>query len=95
MSHYRYVIIQTYKRTGGGSSKSVRARPIEGQGLDTSMNVECSSPMRKNNPMGTLFLLQAKVTNREGGPSFLYAPPKAPFKIVTEEEATEFLSKNK
>jgi len=57
MSYYRKVIIQTYKRTGGGSSKSVRARPIDGQGLDISMNAECSSPMRKNNPIGPLFFI--------------------------------------
>ena len=95
MSHYRKVIIQTYKRSGGGSSKSVRARPIDGQGLNTSMNVECSSPMRKNNPIGTLFLLEAKVTNRENGPPFLYAHFETPYKIISEQEAKEFLSKNK
>lgn len=92
MSHYRNVIIKTFKASGGGSNKSVRASPIEGQGLDTSMKVECSSSMRKNNPIGSLFLLQAKVTDKEGTP-FLYAHYNTPYKIITEQEAKEYLSK--
>jgi hypothetical protein len=87
---YRDVIIQTYHNTGGGSSKSIRARPIAGQGLDTAMNVECSASMRKNHSVGTLFLLQAMETHREGTP-FLYAHFNTPFKILTQEEATKIL----
>ena len=93
MSYYRKVIIKTYRATGGGSNKSVRARPIDGQGFDTSMKVECSSSMRKNNPLGTLFLLDAKITNREGGTPFLYVHYNAPYKVISEKEAEEFLSK--
>jgi len=47
MNQYRDVIIETFRNIGGGSSKSIRARPIAGQSLDTSMKVECSSSMRK------------------------------------------------
>jgi hypothetical protein len=92
MSHYRNVVIKTFKATGGGSSKSVRASPIDGQGLDTSMKVECSSSMRKHNPVGSLFLLQAKVINKEGT-DFLYAHYDTPYKVITEQDANEFLSK--
>lgn len=88
---YHKVIIETYLNTGGGSSKSIRARPIAGQGFDTAMNVECSSSMRKNNPVGTLFLLNAMETNREGGTPFLYAHFSAPFTILTQEESIKFL----
>ena len=93
MSHYQDIIIETFRNTGGGSSKSIRARPVAGQGLDTSMKVECSSSMRKNHPVGTLFLLQAKVTNREGGTPFLYAHFDTPYKVITSNEANEFLNK--
>jgi hypothetical protein len=93
MSHYKKVIIQTFRASGGGSNKSVRARAIEGQGLDTTMKVACSSPMRKNNPVGSLFLLDAKVTNKEGGTPFLYAHYDSPYKIISEHEAKELLSK--
>jgi len=93
MSHYRKVIIETFRSSGGGSSKSVRARPIDGQGLDTSMKVSCSSSMRKSEPVGTLFLLDAKVTDREGGTPYLYSPYNSPYKIMSDQEVKEFLSK--
>jgi hypothetical protein len=85
------VVIETYRNTSGGSSKSVRARPISGQGLDTSMNVECSSKMRKSHPVGTRFLLSAKITNREDGPDFLYSHFNSPYKVVTNEEVEDFI----
>ena len=87
MSHYRNVVIETYRNIHGASSKSIRARPLPGQGLDTSMNVECSSKMREGHPVGTKFLLQAKVTNREGGPPFLYAHFNSAYRVVSSEEA--------
>lgn len=94
MSHYRTVVIETYQNIHGGSSKSIRARPLPGQGLDTSMNVECSSKMRKAHPVGTKFLLQAKVTDREGGSPFLYAHYNTPYRVVSDEEANEFIGNN-
>ena len=94
MSHYRNVVIETYRNIYGGSSKSIRARPLPGQGLDTTMNVECSSKMRKGHVVGTKFLLQAKVTDRKGGTSFLYAHYDSPYRVVNEEEAREFIDKS-
>ena len=73
MSHYQDVIVETYLGRKTSSSGGVRARPVEGQGFDISMNVECSSKMRKSQPVGTKFLIKAKVTNKEGGPDFLYS----------------------
>ena len=94
MSYYRDVIIETYYNTGGGSSKSLRARPIYGQELDVSMNVECSSKMRKNHPVGTKFILSAKITDREGGPPFLYSHFNTPYKVLSDNEANEHIEKN-
>jgi len=91
MTHYRKVIIETYKSIGDGSNKSVRARPISGQGLDISMKVECSSKMRKSHPIGTLFLLEAKITDREGGMPFLYAHYNSSYKVVSQDEVVQFL----
>ena len=92
MSHYLQVIIETYHHAGGGSSKKVRARPVGGQGLDTSMNVECSSKMRKNYPVGTKFLIEAKLTNREGGSDFLYSHYNSPYEVVTDAQAQAFIA---
>lgn len=94
MSYYRYVVIETYRNIHGGSSKSVRARPLAGQGLDTTMNVECSSKMRTGHPIGTKFLLQAKITDREGGEPFLYAHYNTPYRVINDGESKKFIEKN-
>lgn len=91
MSSYRDLIIETYINKNGGSSKSVRARPMAGQNFDTSMNVECSSKMRNSYPVGTRFLIKAKVTEREGGKPFLYAHYNAPYKVVDVNEIKDFV----
>ncbi|WP_265089799.1 MULTISPECIES: hypothetical protein [Psychrobacter] len=38
--------------------------------------------MRKSYPVGTKFLLQAKVTEKEGGKPFLYAHYDAEYKVI-------------
>ncbi len=91
MSHYQDYIIQTHKRVGGASSKSVRANPIDGQGLNTSMKVSCSNKMRSDNPIGSYIKVQAKLTSREGSPPFLYAHPSSSYEIISEEAAIEFV----
>lgn len=93
MSHYRDVVIETYQNNHEASSKRIRARPLRGQGLDPSMNVECSSKMRKNHPVGTKFILQAKVTDREGGSPFLYAHFNSSYRVVSDQEAKDFIDK--
>lgn len=94
MSHYRNIIIETYKNLSGGSSQSIRARPLADQGFDTSMNVECSSSMRKSHKVGTRFLISAKPTNREGGPEFLYSHFNSPYQVLSDKEAEEYIEKN-
>lgn len=95
MSHYREVVIETFKNRGEASGSSVRARPVSGQGLDSGMKVECSSKMRKGHPVGTKFLLQAKFANREGGPSFLYAHYNSPYRVLSDSEAAQFIDGTK
>lgn len=91
MSNYRTVVIETYIGRGTTSSEGIRARPLPGQKLDTSMNVECSSKMRTGHPVGTMFLIQAKVTSKEGGTPFLYSHYNQSYKIITAEEANKFI----
>ena len=91
MNHYQQVVIKTHKRVGGGSSKSIRANPIDGQNLDTSMKVSCSASMRNNHPIGSYIRLEAKINTREDGPAFLYSPPNASYEILTEQEALDFI----
>lgn len=92
MSNYRDVIIETYQSTSRGSRSLTRARPAGGQGLDTAMNVECSSKMRKAHPAGTRFLVQAKLTSRDGGTPFLYVHYNAPYRVLDDTEADELIA---
>jgi hypothetical protein len=87
MGHYQRVAIETFRNAGESSSKSLRARPLDGQGFSTGMRVECSTKMRDAYPVGTVFLVQAQVTDREGGPSFLYTHFSWPFQVVSRVEA--------
>lgn len=84
MSHYQQVKVETYLGMNTTSSGGVRVRPIEGQGFSESMNVSCSTEMRKLHPVGTKFLIEAKVTNREGGPDFLYSPPSYGYTVLPD-----------
>lgn len=94
MSNYKKVVIETYRNTQGGSSKSIRARPVPGQGYDSSMNVECSSGMRKSHPVGRRFLIEAKLTDREGGTPFLYSHYNMPYVVLSDAEAKAYIHKN-
>ena len=91
--NYRHYVVRSYRHTGGGSSKSIRARPVAGQGVDSAMKVECSSSMRKSHPVGTYFKIWAKVTDREGGPPFLYTNFDWAYTVLTEDEALAFITK--
>jgi len=88
---YRDVVIETYRNQGEASSSAIRARPIAGQGLSTSMKVECSSKMRDTHPPGTLFRVRAKVISREGGPDFLYTNHAWKYQVISRDEANALL----
>lgn len=89
---YREVLIQTYPFSGGGSRNWVRARPLAGQGFDTGINVECSTGMRMSHPVGTIFKIRAKITDREGGGMFLYTSHNWKYEILSPDEAKVWLA---
>lgn len=89
---YSSFVVETYQAIGEQSSKSLRARPLPGQGVDTDMKVECSSKMRDSQPAGTLFHIHAKITDREGGPDFLYTSFRWPYEVVSPERAKKIIA---
>mgnify|MGYP006949114208 CR=1 FL=1 len=89
MSHYRFVAIETFRNPGEPSSASVRARPLPNQGLSLSMRVECSSKMRKDHPIGTVFIIQAQIISKESGSDFLYTHYNSPYTVILRSEAEE------
>ncbi len=88
---YREIVIETYRAVNEPSHHNIRARPVAGQGLDTSMNVECSSEMREGCDPGTKLKVRAKITNREDGTPFLYTHYKWDYQILSNEEAAAFI----
>lgn len=84
------IIVETYVAHGEPSSARLRVRPLPGQGVDTSLRVECSRAMRDEHPAGSLFRLVVKRIYRKGTP-LLYAKPIEPFERVSAEEAQRFI----
>lgn len=90
---YKKYLVETFLSVSEQSERKIRARPLAGQGISPNVRVECSSSMRMSHPVGTKFVIQAKVTDREGGPPFLYTSFKWPYQVVTDEDAKEFIDK--
>jgi hypothetical protein len=87
---YRYVLIQTYGATAEQSKHQLRARPLAGQGLDTTMRVECSAKMREEHPEGTIFKVVAKIKDTDREPH-VYTSWQWKFEVLSAEQAATFI----
>lgn len=90
--NYRDIIIETYLSTGERSNSRIRAKPIDGQGLSTTLNVECSSKMREQYPIGTKIKVRAKITDREGT-HFIYTNYNWAHERMGDNQVQAFISK--
>ena len=80
---YTPVVLQTYHQIKSGKNHSVHARPYPGQkNFPEDLDAECCKEMRNNYPIGTLFLVWGKVTDRLGGGKYVYTYHDWPFEIV-------------
>jgi len=92
---YRCIIVESfYPSSTAARHGPVHIRPLRGQGLDPSIFVECSKRLSADYPVGTLFKLRAKLTDREGGGEFLYSYHGWEVIKVTPNEAKEFIRKS-
>ena len=89
MSHYRKIVIETYTVAGTGVPP---ARPLVGQGLDPKLKVECSERMRRSHPIGTKFLIDAKLTEAYGT-QFLYSSYRWGWTVLTSAEASRYIKR--
>lgn len=107
-SAYRQVIVESFigpntkngarrGTTQGAIAGAVRVRPIPGQPFSTTLLVACSERLKDTEryPLGTKFLLMAKMTDRLGGIPFLYAYHGDQEIVVTDQEARIFVSEFK
>ncbi len=88
---YYLVAVKTSLRTSGGAYSENRINPLPGQGFDPKLNVEWSRTIRDKYPTGTVFLIWAYLTDREGSP-FLYSYPSWDFEIVREKLALQWIA---
>jgi len=84
---YREVAVESYADRRG----VVCIRPMAGQAFAPTMKVQCSRALRESYPVGTRFLLNAKMTDRQGGPHFLYAWHGDPVQVLSAAAAKRFL----
>lgn len=87
---YREVAVESLPDPGTGQ---LRIRPMPGQAYATSMRVQCARALADPSiyPAGTRFLIRAKLTDRNGGPPFLYAYHGDPVQVLSDREAASFL----
>lgn len=88
------LLVETFDaRPVSGRHGTKHVRPVEGQGIDTSLVVEFNREMRRNYETRTKFVITAKLSNREGGKLYLKSPPSWGYTVVTGEQAADFLRK--
>lgn len=88
---YREVAVESVidPRTG-----ALRIQPMAGQAFAPTLPVHCSCELTDPAlyPAGTRFLLSAKLTDRKGGPPFLYAYHGDVVTVLTTAGAKAFLA---
>ena len=86
---YREVAVESLEEGG-----RVVLRPVNGQAFSPEMRVQCSQRLRDTGvyPLGTSFLVQAKMTDRLGGEPYLYVFHGDPVKVLTPQQLDTFLN---
>ena len=72
----------------------LRIRPMPGQAFAPTLAVQCARRLLDTSlyPPGTRFLLNAKLTDRNGGQPFLYAWHGDPVVVLSAAQAKKFLA---
>ncbi|UTY58723.1 hypothetical protein [Massilia sp. erpn] len=86
---YRDVAVESFEQSG-----AVRVRPVNGQAYSSELRVECSRRLRDTAvyPLGSYFLVSAKLTDRLGGMPFLYVYHGDPVQAMTAQQTKAFLA---
>lgn len=86
---YREVAVESLEEGG-----QVVVRPVSGQAFSPEMRVQCSRQLRDTSvhPLGTCFLVLAKMTDRLGGEPYLYVYHGDPVKVLSPEQLDRFIN---
>ena len=74
-------------------TQAVKAASKTGSRAKLFPKHECSSSMRKSHPVGTKFLILAKVINKEGGTDFLYCHYNSEYRVLSNNEVAAIISR--
>lgn len=87
---YRELVVESALDPRSGKP---RIRPVSGQAFATDMRVQCSRSLldTERYPVGTRFLLSARITDRQGGEPFLYAWHGDPVVVMNKTQVKRFL----
>lgn len=80
---YEMVLVESFiPENSSGTHGLVHIRPVSGGKYPPTLHVQCSKKLSKDYPVGTKFMLQAKLTDREGGGEFLYSSYRWKYDVV-------------
>lgn len=88
---YEWVEVESYRPVStSGLHGKVHIRPVEGGPYPTSLHVQCSKKLSDPTiyPVGTVFRIMAKLTDREGGGEFLYSSWQWKYEVISKPENT-------
>lgn len=88
LTAYREVAVQVVRDARTGLPA---VRPLSGQPFAPDMRVHGAGRLAREHPLGAIFLVQAKMTDRLGGAPFLYVYPGDPVHALTPAEAKRWL----
>ena len=93
LPHYhRFVIVESY--VGRGEPlHNIYVRPLPGQDLPSTMNVECAFKMRVAHPPGTVFKVWMKISCGESGPTHLYTSWRWDYDVISADDASAFIER--
>lgn len=82
---YQKILVESYypDNTSGLHGK-VHIRPCSGQGIDTTMHVRCSKDLSNKYPVGTVFKITGKITDKEGSRPFIHSHHNWEYEVITK-----------
>jgi hypothetical protein len=84
---YLKVVVESYRASStSGLHGPIHIRPVAGQGYSTMLRVRCPKELSYKYPIGTKFIITAKLTDRGGGGEFLSTHHSWPYEVVDEKK---------
>ena len=89
-----HIAVETIRNDGELSTAARRVKPLPGQGAAESLRVECSKDMRDEYPLGSVFIIIARMCDRQGT-DFIFSSFKWPYKKISRVQAVKLIKEGK